>query len=220
MNIKTIFQKNYISLSLRILISSIILVGLFFLVKQLFVNADSMSNLVLSAGIWGPLVLISLMVLGILLSPIPSVVLIIAAGYLYGAWFGALYSYIAHFLATLLVFFLVRTIHLTNHYSSSDASKYSRILKKNNYLFYVLYIFPVIPISVITIILGTSKLSYKDFFKISSLSFIIPVLFFSFFGTRLSSSSAVELFIWIILTIIISFFVFRELHQHMDKKSE
>lgn len=218
MNIKLIFQKNNFSLFLRIFINLIIIVGLFFFVKQLFVNTSSLSNLVFSAGVWGPLVLIALMILGILLSPIPSVLLIIAAGYLYGVWLGALYSYVAHFLATLLVFFLVRTLHLKKHYSSSKASKYSKTLKKNKYLFYILYIFPVIPISVTSIILGTSKVSYAEFFKISSLSFIIPVLFFSFFGTRLSSSSTVELVVWIVLTLIIGFVIFRKLRENRKKK--
>lgn len=218
MNVKSIFQKNKFSLFLRIFISLIIIIGLFFFVKQLFVNTSSISNLVLSAGIWGPLVLIALIILGILLSPIPSVLLIIAAGYLYGVWLGALYSYVAHFLASLLVFFLVRTFHLKKHYSSSEASKYSKILKKHKYLFYVLYIFPVIPISVTSIILGTSKESYAEFFKIISLSFIIPVLFFSFFGTRLSSSSTAELVVWILLTLVIGFIVFRVLREHRKKK--
>ena len=42
-------------------------------------------------GAWGPLIIIVLMILAILISPIPSAPIALAAGAAYGHWWGTLY---------------------------------------------------------------------------------------------------------------------------------
>lgn len=198
----------------RVLITGIIIVILFFFLKELLGNMSTITKLSQSAGFLGPLVLILLIGLGILLSPIPSVVLIIAAGYLYGIWMGALYSYIAHLLAAIGAFAVFRKIN--GNENNKTYRKYKKLISKNKKLLYLLYAVPVIPISITTLITATSKIKWKRFLEIIILSFIPAVLFFSFFGERIGNKNLLEIGILIIIVAIVGFIMFKVIEH--DKK--
>lgn len=61
-------------------------------------------------GAWGPLIIIALMLLAILISPIPSAPIALAAGAAYGHWWGTLYVLVGAEAGALAAFGLARLV--------------------------------------------------------------------------------------------------------------
>lgn len=189
-----------------IILASIIIVYL--VVRELIKNVDTITKISQSAGVLGPIVLIILIGLGILLTPIPSVVLVIAAGYLYGTWWGALYSYLGHLLASIGTFTIFRKINFANQ-ESPRYKKYKALIEKNKKLLYLFYAIPILPLSLVTIISASSKIKWKHFLEIILVSFIPTILFFSYYGNRINSRNLVQIGIWSAIVIILVLVVYK-----------
>lgn len=184
----------------EVIITLAILTVLYFLAKELISNVSSITALSKSAGVFGPIVLIILIGLGIIFTPIPNVVLIIAAGYLYGTWLGALYSYLGHMLAACGTFAIIRIFKMERE--SQKYKKYRNLIEKNKKILYILYAAPVIPISVLSIISSSSNMKWKEFLKIINVSLIPVILFFSYFGERIIQKNLIEIGIFILIIIV------------------
>jgi len=201
---------------LKVLIIGIIILIFYFLVKEFISNVDSITKLSQSAGILGPIVLILLIGLGILLTPIPSFVLVIAAGYLYGIWWGALYSYLGHLIAAISTFTIFRRINLNNQ-ESLRYKKYKKLVEKNKKFLYLLYAVPILPLSLVTIISASSKIKWKHFLEIILVSFIPTILFFSFFGNRITEKNIFEILIWLGIIFVIGLIIFKIIQRNQER---
>jgi uncharacterized membrane protein YdjX (TVP38/TMEM64 family) len=205
-------------ITLGAIITLAILVVLYLLAKDLISNVSSITALTKSAGMFGPILLILLIGLGIIFTPIPNVVLTLAAGYLYGTWLGALYSYLGHMLAAVGTFAIIRIFKIERE--SKSYKKYKKLIEKNKKLLYLLYAAPVIPISVLSAIASSSKMKWKEFLKIINISFIPVILFFSYFGERISQKHLIEIGIFILIIIVGVFIVLRMTNRRNKKMNE
>ena len=185
------------------------------LIRDLIGNSDSITKISHSAGIFGPIIFILLISLGILFSPIPSVVLIITAGYMYAIWLGALYSYIGHLLDASEAFLLVRKLNLKT--KNKKYKKYQKLINANKRILYFLYAFPLVPISITSILSASTKMKFKKFLKIILISFAPPILFFSFFGNRLSNQNFLELGLLVLVIIVGSIIIYRRIQKESEK---
>lgn len=193
-------EENNLNLFLRIVGSLTIIVLLYFLAKELIKNTDSITKLVTSSGAFGPISLIILMVLGILFTPIPYFILIITAGYLYGVWYGAIYSYIAQVLAAVGTYTITRSLDIK--INNKRYNRYKERIKRNRRLLYIMYILPVVPISITSIISASSKIKWKQFLEIVLISFIPGAIFFSFFGNTISAKNIIIASVSLLVTLM------------------
>lgn len=184
---------------LKIVVSLLIIITLFIMVKQTINNTQEITQITKSAGVFGPLVLIALIMLGILFSPIPSVVIIIAAGYIYGPIHGAIYSYIGHVLGANGIYFAVRKFKI--EIKTKKFEKYKQFVEKNKNILYLFYAIPIIPVTITSIIAATSEIKFKKFIEVTLLSFIPAVLLFSFLGGKITTENMIELAIIAVILI-------------------
>lgn len=202
----------------KIIIASIIIIFLFIIISNIISGPEAISELTAKAGVWGPIVLIVIITLGILFSPLPSVIIIIIAGYIYGPVWGGIYSYIGHVLSAIIPFTLYKLFKIKDSYETNKHKKYTIFINKHLHKLYLLYILPLIPISITSLVLASTKMKFKKFIKIVSLSFIPTIIFFSIFGNRLSSSSVNEIIIWSGVIIIMIGYLIYKLKKSSDKK--
>lgn len=214
---KELLQKSAVRTLLKILMFLVIILILYLLARELIGNVDAITNLSKSVGILGPIVLILLISLGILFTPIPNIVLVVVAGYLYGPWLGALYSYIGHLFAATGTFFVVRKFHI--NFNSKRYERYKDLIEKKRRILYLLYLAPVIPISVISIISAFSRIRGIQFLKIISVSFLPLILIFSFFGNRLSGRNFLEISVWALIIFIIGVIGFEIIHRKIKQRN-
>jgi len=203
---------------LKIVVTIIIIVTLFLMVRQSINNTEQITEITKSAGIYGPIVLIGLIMLGILFSPIPSVIIIITAGFIYGPIRGAIYSYIGHILGAILIYILTKQFKKTKE--GTKFKKYKQFVKKNKNILFLLYIIPIIPITITTMIAATSKVEWKKFIEIIIISFLPAVMFFSFLGGTINQNNK-TIIIGISLIIIIgSIFIIKKYKKTIEDEVE
>ena len=193
-------QRNKLKIPLRILLIGLAIIFLFFLAKELIANAESIERIARSTGTFAPIILICVISLGILFTPIPSVIYIMTAGYLYGGWWGALYSYLGHLLAAISMFAATNLLKIKTE--NKHYNKYKNLIEENRKILYLLYSVPLLPVSIITIFAASSNLKWKQFLKIIFIGFLLPVIFFSFFGNRISNQNLLEIAIFISIIVI------------------
>ena len=75
-----------------------------------FEDSSAIQEYISHLGIWGPFMLIICMVVAIVLSPLPSAPLAIAAGYTFGPITGAIYCLIGAEIGALTAFLISRTL--------------------------------------------------------------------------------------------------------------
>ena len=76
----------------------------------LWLNRASLESLLAELGARGPLLIVLLQVAQTLVAPIPGQMVGLAAGYLYGAWWGTLLCALGSLIGTLLAAWLARTL--------------------------------------------------------------------------------------------------------------
>ncbi len=208
-------EKNNLRKFIKFLIAIISIVGLFLIAKEIINNVDSISKISQSAGIFGPIILILLISLGILFSPIPSVLFIVVAGYLYGTWMGALYSYMGHLFAATCAFAFFKSFEIKNE--GKRYIKYKQLVEKNRKILYILYAIPILPISITTILSASSKTEWKKFIEIILISFIPAIIFFSFFGDRISNRNLIAIGILALIIITTGLIITKIIRKNRER---
>lgn len=74
----------------------------------LLADAPALRAFVGQYGVWAPLVLVALQALQVVVAPVPGQILAVVAGYLFGVWWGTLYSMIGITIGSLAAFWLSR----------------------------------------------------------------------------------------------------------------
>lgn len=212
-------EKSAQARMIGISVSVVLLALLIYFVRLLIVSPAAIEQMVESAGFWGPIILMFLMTFGILFSPIPSFLFIIISGYLYGFWLGSLYSYIGHFLAAFSMFLAYRRFR--KFFGKSKRSeRYRRFIKEHSNLLYFFFIVPVVPISLLSIVSASSKIKTRSFAKVLLISFVIPVLFFSFFGQRLSFQNLLEITVLVFIVILVFIIAYKLGEKKKDRQKK
>lgn len=73
-------------------------------------DAGTIDGLVARAGLWGPLVVVGLMTLAVVMSPIPSAPIALAAGAAYGHYAGTVYVAVGAELGAMIAFLIARLL--------------------------------------------------------------------------------------------------------------
>jgi len=209
-------KKNKLNLFLKIIASATTIILSYFLVKNFIQNTSSINSIVSSTNTFGPILLVLLMILGIIFTPIPYFVLIITAGYLYGVWHGAFYSYIAQILAAIGVFTLTKFLNIK--ITNKTYKKYQGKVSRNKKILYLMYALPVIPISVTSIISASSKIKWKSFLKIILISFVPGTIFFTFFGNNLSTKNILFISLFLLITLVALIFFMKKFKLKLINK--
>ncbi|OGY78990.1 MAG: hypothetical protein A3B74_03835 [Candidatus Kerfeldbacteria bacterium RIFCSPHIGHO2_02_FULL_42_14] len=180
----------------------LILVGIIFLLILLVVHFLPYSSILFKretlrlfidrAGIFGPLVIIFVMVLETVVAPLPGIFLPTISGFFFGFWLGSLYAYIGDVLGACVAFSLARHFGqpFVQRIASQETVERSQILinKYSRYLF-ILYAVPIFPIDIVSLLLGISPLPFRRFLTIILLAFVPNILLLNFFGDYLFRAS-------------------------------
>lgn len=148
-----------------------------------------------SLGAFGPLLVIALMTLAIVMSPIPSAPIALAAGAAYGHLWGAVYVAAGSLSGALIAFgiarFLGREFVETRLKNSSAAGYLDRYLKSQNALMATVFatrLMPFLSFDVISYAAGLTPLATWRF-AVATVAGIVPASFLlAHFGGELAST--------------------------------
>lgn len=71
-------------------------------------DPEELRSFVRAYGFWSPLVLVLLQALQVVVAPVPGQILAVAAGYLFGAWWGTVYNMVGVTIGSTVAFWLSR----------------------------------------------------------------------------------------------------------------
>lgn len=161
-------------------------------------------------GGWGVLLFISLQLLQSIVFIIPGELLQIGAGYIYGAFWGTVISLIGISAGGGIIFFGARRFDLKwimrlleKKVDKSFLEKIDKINElgvKNQWAWiFLIYFIPVIPKEVVTYILGSVRINFRDYIIFSTLGRTPGILISAYLG-----ESIVALKKYILLAVIVT----------------
>jgi len=155
-------------------------------------------------GSWGPIILTLILGLQVFLAVIPGHAFIIAGGYVYGLFFGALITQISTVAASQIAFLLTRKhgrpfvnrmapAHVIDHWN--------KLAEKQGCIFFFFsFILPIFPNDLMSFIAGLTSISPKKFFAANFFGRLPCAIFITLIG-----SHGVEMPIgfWVVVVILI-----------------
>jgi uncharacterized membrane protein YdjX (TVP38/TMEM64 family) len=133
-----------------------------------FADQQALRAWVASLGAWGPLAIIGLHLTQVLLAPIPGQGIDAASGYLFGPWWGTLYSLLGAVGSSLIAFGLARRFGrpVVERLVAPDAldrlDKLGR--ERGPALFFLIWLFPLSPDDLACYAAGLTPMPWAQFF--------------------------------------------------------
>jgi len=152
-------------------------------------NRESFELLIKSFGIWAPLAIIFAIVIEVIIAPLPGFIPAVSAGFIFGAFYGSIYTYAGNILGSFLVFWLSRKFGrmiAEKLFNREKILKYEKIISRRENFLFILYAFPIFPIDILSGAFGLSSVSFKKFAVAISIGFAFHVLLLNLFGDYLA----------------------------------
>ena len=186
-------QKYYILAYLSILLIFIIIFPLLLklgYINKLDITPEKIQDKLLEFGIYAPLILITIQFILAIISILPSLLFNIAGGYLFGPFYGTLYSLIGILLGSFVVFLVAKKYgrpFVEKLVDKRELYHFDMFFKKKGILVFIFsdYI-GIFPRDTVSLCAGLTKIKKSEFIIISLLGFIPPVIILNYLGSQLS----------------------------------
>ncbi len=183
-------QKHHLySYLVLVLLILAVIVAIYFLpdLKQ-FSSTTFIREYLVGFGFIGYLIFLLLLILAIVL-PIPSLVVILAGGYLYGIWLGSLLALIGTIIGAICSFWLVRYSGesiLEKFVDAHHIKHFQHLFKRRGEsLALISYLVPIFPSDSVSFLMGLTKISYHRFLAIVIIGHIPRLLMINYIGQDL-----------------------------------
>ena len=169
-------------------------------------SPTEIKNLVLSTGPLGIIVFIFIQISQVVCVPIPSVIIVLVGTLIYGPALCSLFCSIGVLLGSYIAFGIGKTFgkKFVSWMIGKDKLDYfiKLISGKEKLFLAIAFIFPFFPDDVLCMVSGVSSLSFKDFFKVSTLTRPIGVIFLCYFGGGFFNGLKDNILVMILLIVI------------------
>ncbi len=162
-----------------------------------------------SAGIWGRVVFVGMVVLQVLVAFIPGEPIELAAGYAFGFWEGSLLTLAGFLIGSWLVFILVRKygMKLVEVFFSKekmDEIKFLKNPKKTKAISFILMVIPGTPKDMLSYFAGLTHLTMGEWLTIVAVGRIPSLITSTITGAAAGEQNYLVTSISIAVTVIIS----------------
>ncbi len=197
------------SLRIKIVLLLVLIISLF--ISQFFLDIASyfhperVKNWLASAGVLAPFIYMAVMALAVIISPIPSLPLDIAAGAFFGPFVGTLYSVAGALGGAVVSFIVARYLgrefiekFLGGHVNFCTECS-NRLLTK---IVFFSRLLPVISFDVVSYGAGLTKMSLKNFIFATFFGMIPLTFIYNYFGSVLVFGRGLSIFLGITMVIL------------------
>ncbi|MBQ8792689.1 MAG: TVP38/TMEM64 family protein, partial [Clostridia bacterium] len=134
-------------------------------------SAEELQKIILAGGMWSYLIFFVIQFLQVTFLPIPAAVTTVAGTLVFGPWITLGISFVAVMLASMFSFFLGRKVGkklVVWIAGEADYQKWADKLGKGKYVFFLMMLFPVFPVDILCMVVGTTNMTWR-FFLITNL---------------------------------------------------
>ena len=193
---------------------------------QKFSSPSYLRELLLNTGVLGYMILVLIIAASVPL-PIPSAVVILAGGYVYGTLLGSLLSLIGIVVGSSFSFCLTRFLgrpFLESMVDSHHIRHFEHIFKRRGVTAALIsYAIPVFPSDALSMFLGITETKFHVFFVLALIGHIPRILLTNSLGNDLSAGFSVRTGMVLLLTVVfilvtifrerVKKFLFKELYE-------
>ncbi|MBR5621332.1 TVP38/TMEM64 family protein [Candidatus Saccharibacteria bacterium] len=182
---------------------------------QLFTNREKLISIVSSLGPLGPVVYMLLQALQGIVAPIPSNIVGIIGGFLFG-WWGVLWTTVGATLGAAVVFWLSRRYGrklVEKLVKKESLEKFDFVIgKRASLLLFLIFIIPGLPDDIVCYIAGLTDIPLKKLIVIFALGRLPAVVSNNYIGMGFSGEGnpIVVVIITIVSVLIFAFLYFRQ----------
>ncbi len=176
-------------------------------VLDLFDSAESLKELILGTGIWCRVVYMFVQFLQVTFLPIPAMVTTIAGTLLFGPWETVFMSIVSIMLGRLFAFWLGRKFGMPIvkwMVGEDDAKKWSQVLGRGKYTYFLMLLFPLFPDDILCMIAGITTMSWKFYIIANAIAVVITNFAMCFFASgEIIPYSGWGIPVWIVLGVLL-----------------
>jgi uncharacterized membrane protein YdjX (TVP38/TMEM64 family) len=206
-------KKIKASLNIVLLVAFIGLLGFITIkygpaITQLIRHPQKFGQYIHSFGMLGVLVYIGFQVLQIVIAVIPGEFIQIAAGYLYGVFFGTIYITIGTLIGTVIVFYLTRLIGyslIKLFVQQKDLEKFNFIINnpRAEIALFLLFLIPGIPKDTLTYLAGLTPINAARFFIISIIARFPSIVGSAVIGSNINNKNYTVVIIVSVIAVVL-----------------
>jgi len=145
---------------------------------------------------------------------LPTTPMMAVGGIVFGFWFGFLYTTIAGFVSSVFTFFLARILgrsfvgSLLEHKGSLILEKYDGKMRKHGITtVVVLRIMPIMPFNVLNLLMGISKVSFKNYVAGTVVGLIPSNILAVYFGSLVLTLAFREISLYLAVLLVVGLIV-------------
>jgi uncharacterized membrane protein YdjX (TVP38/TMEM64 family) len=145
-------------------------------------------------GVWGPVVMVALLIIATIFSPIPNSLIIIAMGATYGPIWGTVIAIIGATLASSFAFFLARKFgeQLVEKFFPKTHFLHKFLTKNAFPTIFILRLIPSVSFDMVSYGVGLTKISFRTFITASFLGTIPGLISYVLIGAGLTGENAIS----------------------------
>lgn len=169
---------------------------------SLLLDGNDLQSRILELGLWGPLAIIAIMIVGVVISPIPTAPIAVASGAAFGHFWGTVYVIAGAELGSILAFYLARVLGRKTIQRWLGRPLARGYLGSQNALMAFVFLsrlLPFISFDLISYAAGITNLKFWRF-AVATLVGIIPASFLlAHLGNTITNSEVGRIFIALIV---------------------
>lgn len=226
-------SRHIIKIFLFIILAFILFLFQFFWDVASYFSPDQIQKWLSNAGSLAPFIFIATMVLAVVISPIPSLPLDIAAGAFFGSFLGTLYSVAGALGGAVVSFMISRYIgrefierFLGGHINFCTECSDELLTK----IVFFSRLLPIVSFDVISYGAGLTKMSLKKFSLATALGMIPLTFVYNYFGSVLVIGKGLTIILGLVMVILFfliprwiernNLFSLRQVFQHDRQEGE
>jgi len=193
--------------SLLTLLLAVLLLAHFVGVSRL--TPESIRNLMISFGGWGPVVYVFVYTIRPLLL-FPAIILTLAGGLAFGPWWGTLYVLVGGLLGACLCFAIARL--LGHEKMKKYLGNFSQIKAFDNQMMdhgfrsmLIMRLVPIFPYDPVSYLAGLSKISFRDYALATAIGMVPGAFAYNVLGQSLTDMLSPVFFMAVALVLLVTF---------------
>ncbi len=172
-------------------------------------NYDTLVETMRGDSLWSPLVCIGIQFLQVVIFVIPGEITQVAAGYVFGAWMGFVYSIVGIALGSMFNFWFARLVGRPVVERMMGAERLERIdallkSRKGRSALFVLFLIPAMPKDAMSYGAGLTQFRMGEFVVISGLARTPALLFSTLMGSQLYQRDYSAMIITAVIGVVVA----------------
>ena len=177
-------------------------------ISRIISNPEQFRDYILGFGSQNVLVFILFQVVQVIIAAIPGELLQIAGGFVYGTWWGSIYSLTGILLGSIVAFYISRLLGyplIRYMVAPQKLKRFSRLLKqqKSEISIFILFLIPGLPKDVITYVGGLTPLNPFRFLLIAITARFPGILGSAYLGASVEQHAYKEALLFSIVALLL-----------------